>query len=703
MSNPERITKLILWPVLILTGMAVAGQNVDFKTSSFKDQKEELKKVIEKIETADQWMEKGLTALLKDEGHSYSFILARDLYLEANAFNPSNAELNYKIGKCIIHTSEKTASVPYFEKAIELDPGVSHEAFLLLAKAYKYDYRFDEAAQILTGLKSRLGGKYLELFSPLIKKELEECSNAMQFIANPSRVWLDKLPEINTVSDDYSAGITADESMMVLNSRREGSTGGAKNDNDEWFADIYVSTKTERGWTEPKKIGEALNSDVDDEAVALSPDGQMMFLARDNTGNLDLYKSELRGQNWSSPVELAPHRINSEYNESGASFSADGIKIFFVSDNPYANRGGADLYFSGRINTRHVEEWGNASTVGKEVNTPYNEGSVFIHPDGNTLFFSSQGFNSMGGYDIFKCTRLPGRWSEPVNLGYPVNTPYDEKYISVSASGKHGYVSSNRKEDSEGGYDIFRVTFLGPEKPMTVDREDQLISSITRGMRDSRLEAPVEIEANHLTVLRGHIFDEFTREPVEAEIEIVDNVKNEIITTLASNSTSGKFLISLPAGINYGIAIKAEGYLFYSENFDLPAMSDYQLLTKDIFLQNICIGCKIILRNIFFDTGKFTLKPESNPELERLFKLMNDVPRLKVEISGHTDNVGGDEANRLLSENRAKAVVTYLTGRGIDPGRITFRGYGPSQPVASNETAAGKQLNRRTEFKIVEN
>lgn len=688
---------------IVFTGYMLPGQNVEFKTSNFKDRKDELKAIVEKIELADGIMAKGLKALISDENHSFNFKQALGLYLEANEFNQDNAELNYKIGKCLLHTSDKTGSIPFLEKAVKLDPDIGPEAYILLSRAYKFDYRFDEASKTLTGLKGSLSGKEQEEYDRIIKKELEECRNATEFTGNPARVWLDLLPDINTEYDDYSAEITADEYMMVLNSRRPGTTGGAKNDNDEWYSDIYVSYRMDQGWTEPEKISETLNSSSDDEVTALSADGQSMIIVRHNGLNLDLYKSELRGQNWSAPVELAQHRINSEYNESGASFSGDGIKIYFVSDNPYANRGGTDLYFSGRINTRHVEEWGNASTAGKEVNTPYNEGCIFIHPDGKTLFFSSQGFNSMGGYDLFMCTRLPGRWSEPVNLGYPVNTPYDEKYISVSASGKHGYISSNRKKDTEGGYDIYKVTFLGPEKPMTADREDQLISSIARGMRESRLEAPVEIEANHLTVLRGHIYDEFTHEPIEAEIEIVDNVKNQVISTLYSNSQTGKFLISLPAGVNYGIAIKAEDYLFYSENFDLPEMSDYQLLTKDIYLQNICIGCKIILRNVFFDTGKFTLKPESTPELERLFKLMNDIPRLKVEISGHTDNVGGDDANMLLSENRAKAVVSYLTGRGIAPGRITYKGYGPSQPVASNDTPAGRQQNRRTEFKIIEN
>jgi len=361
------------------------------------------------------------------------------------------------------------------------------------------------------------------------------------------------------------------------------------------------------------------------------------------------------------------------------------------------------MFFSGRVNTRHKEEWGKAFTAGSELNTKYNEACIFFHPDGKTIYFSSQGHNSIGGYDVYKSVREAGRWSTPKNLGYPVNSVYDEKYISVSASGKHAYVSSNRKKDGKGGYDIYKVTFLGPEKPMLIDTEDQLLASRATAIRESTLEAPVKIDAKNLTVLKGRILDEFTKKPVSANIEIVDNEKNEIISIFHSNSETGKFLLSLPSGINYGIAVMAEDYLFYSENFNLPEMSDYQLVKKDIYLQNVCIGCKIVLRNVFFDTGKFTLRPESTPELERLFKLLSDVPRIKVEISGHTDNTGSEGLNLKLSENRAKAVVDYLVKKGISSGRVQFKGYGSSEPVADNDSYEGRQLNRRTEFKIVEN
>jgi outer membrane protein OmpA-like peptidoglycan-associated protein len=188
---------------------------------------------------------------------------------------------------------------------------------------------------------------------------------------------------------------------------------------------------------------------------------------------------------------------------------------------------------------------------------------------------------------------------------------------------------------------------------------------------------------------------------LEATIELIDNVKNEVLATFKSNSATGKYLVSLPSGKNYGISVKADNYLFHSENFDLPANADYQEVTKDIALKNVSVGTKIVLKNIFFDFNKSTLRPESTAELERLIKLLNDVPNMRIEISGHTDNKGSAEYNQKLSESRSKSVVDYLVSKGVNSGRLEFKGYGLTQPIASNDTEEGRQENRRTEFKIL--
>lgn len=236
-----------------------------------------------------------------------------------------------------------------------------------------------------------------------------------------------------------------------------------------------------------------------------------------------------------------------------------------------------------------------------------------------------------------------------------------------------------------------------------VDSEDYLLSSIASPIQDNEIEASVEVQKKSLTVFKGRTIDAITKKPVEAMIEITDNATGKVIETFTTNSATGKFLLSLNSGKNYGIAVKAEGYLFHSENFDIPLYGDYNLVDKEIELKNIAVGSKIALRNIFFATGSATLTKESNAELDRLVKLLKDVPKLKIEISGHTDNVGSESMNQKLSEDRAASVVTYLVSKGIDKNRLTSKGYGSLRPVATNNSAEGRQQNRRTEFEILAN
>ena len=285
-------------------------------------------------------------------------------------------------------------------------------------------------------------------------------------------------------------------------------------------------------------------------------------------------------------------------------------------------------------------------------------------------------------------------------MGYPINTPDDDVFFVLSASGKHGYYASI-KNDGFGEKDIFMVTILGPEKPFVLNTEDQLLASLAEPVSETVIEPAVDIITIALTILKGTIKDAITLDPVEANIELIDNEKNKIIATFGSNAKSGKYLVSLPSGKNYGIAVKAEDYLFHSENFIIPASAGYNEITKDILLKKVAVGVKIILKNIFFDFDKATLRPESASELERLVKLLNDVPTLQIEISGHTDNKGSDDYNQKLSHKRARSVVENLISKGISGGRLEYKGYGESVPIASNDTEEGRQLNRRTEFKIL--
>jgi len=309
----------------------------------------------------------------------------------------------------------------------------------------------------------------------------------------------------------------------------------------------------------------------------------------------------------------------------------------------------------------------------------------------------------MGGYDIFvSYVDELGHWGPAQNLGAPINTPYDDLFYSSTASGKVAYIASNRK-GGKGGLDIYKVTYWGTEKPQSFDSQEQLIASIANPVKDKTIAQPIMVQQRNLTVFKGKVLDMITSEPVAANIIITDNATGEEYIRLSSNSSTGKFLISLPSGKNYGIAVSADGYLFHSENFDIPKGEEYNLVNKDIQLMYIDIGSKIALRNVFFDLGKSIVKKDSYAELDRLVSLMNKLPNLKVELSGHTDNTGSEVLNNRLSQKRAEAVVEYLISKGINKDKLTAKGYGSTSPIDSNKTLEGRRNNRRTEFEIIGN
>lgn len=672
----------------IIFSTAAFAQNVEFTKENFKDNKDGLKEAKNNIEAGDKLFEQG----------SIYYKQAIDPYLKANTFNPNNALLNFKLGKCYLYSNYKLKSIPYLEKAIQLNPNADPQLHYVMAKAYHLDMQWDKAISEYKAFQATL--KDVEEFKELLQdvnKRIEECLTGKELVKKPLRVFLDNVgPEINSQYPDYGPVISADESVMLFTSRRPTTTGGGIDPGiNEPFEDIYISSKVNGKWSPAQNMGKPINTEDHDANSGLSADGQK-FLIYIGKNNGDLYEAELKGDAWSKP-EAMNKNINTKYHESSACYSPDGKSVYFVSDKPEDGLGDRDIY----VSTKDEKgKWGKPVNLGPTINTQYGEEGVFLHPDGKTMYFSSQGHKTMGGYDIFKSTFANGKWSEPVNLGYPVNTPDDDVFFVVSASGRHGYYASFNA-NGYGEKDIYMITFLGLEKPMVMNNEDNLLASQTAPVKEIVIAPIVQIKEAQLTILKGVITDDLTKKPLEATIEIIDNLKNEVIATFLSNSSTGKYLVSLPAGRNYGIAVKKENYLFHSENFDIPNTAAYQEVVKDVALKNIAVGSKIILKNIFFDFDKATLRPESTNELERLTKLLNDVPTLKIEISGHTDSKGADAYNKTLSNNRAKAVVDYLIGKGIAADRLTSAGYGEEQPIATNDTDEGRQLNRRTEFKIL--
>ena len=683
--NLQFVNLIIL--IFFSTSFSVA-QNVEFTKDNFKDQKDKLKEAKSNIDKGNGFYDQGVIYYKQ----------AIEPYLLANKFNPENALLNYKIGNCYLNSNSKLKAIPFLEKAYKLNPKVDAQIHFAIGKAYHLDMQWDKAVDeyktfqsVTPNLKDNKA-----LYEEVIKK-IQECYDGKTLVSKPVRVFIDNVGDaINSQYSDYGPLISADESEMFFTSCRASTTGGGIDELwNEYFEDVYRSTKVNGKWTQAQNIGAPINTKRHDAAMGLSPDGQTMFIYYDEKGDGNIFQSTLTGTAWSKPERLNKN-INTDAKETSASLSSDGKTLYFVS-NRLGGIGGRDIYVSTKDDKG---KWGKAVNIGPTINTQYDEEGVFIHPDGKTLYFSSKGHNTMGGYDIFKSVFENGNWQEPENIGYPINTPDDDVFFVMAANGKHGYYSSFNT-NGFGEKDIYMVTFLGPEKQMVLNNEDNLLASVAAPVKEEVMAAAIQIKEAQLILLKGIITDEVTKLPLDATIEIVDNTRNELIASFTSNSSTGKYLVSLPAGKNYGIAVKKDGYLFHSENFVIPSTANYEEVKKDIALKSLSAGNKIVLNNIFFDFDKATLRPESANELQRLVKLMKDNSSLKIEISGHTDSKGPKDYNLGLSENRAKAVVDYLVKEGIKVSRLSFKGYGETQPVATNDTEEGRQLNRRTEIKII--
>ena len=662
------------------------AQNIEFNKKNFPDKKKELSKALKNIKEGDTYYNIGPGVYLQ----------AIDYYLKAQDFNPNNALLNYKIGKCYLNTIQKEKSVEYFENALKLDPKVSLDAMFLLARGYQLKLDFDKAIDCYNKFKNALSPNEINQYGKAVDRRINECNVGKELVAKPVRVFIDNLSDIvNSKYPDYSPMISADESSLFFTSRRENTTGGKLDPQDHlFFEDILISTKVEGKWTKPTNPGKPLNSDGHDATAGLSPDGQTLYIYKGTKGG-DIYECRQKGKKWSKPKKL-PKPITSKYHESSASLSPDGRTLYFVSNRP-GGYGGRDIYKS----TKNIKgKWGPAINLGPTINTEFDEESAFIHPDGKTLYFSSKGHKNMGGYDIFKSVNENDKWSEPENIGYPINTPDDDVFFTMAASGVRGYFSSERM-GGLGGQDIYVITFLGEEKPVVFNTEDDLLAITSQPISGANIESAVEIKTSQLTLLKGYTKDEETKLPLHCTIELFDNELNQKIASFESNSATGRYLVSLPSGKNYGLSVKADGYLFHSENFNISSSQGYQEIEKDILMKKIEVGRSIVLNNIFFDFNKASLRPESTSELDRLTDLMKEMPKLKIEISGHTDNIGSAAYNIKLSESRAKSVVDYLIKKGIDNSRLEYKGYGFEQPIATNDTDEGRQMNRRTEFKII--
>lgn len=588
---------------LIFCASLVSAQDVPFDKKLFKERKDEFKLAKDYLAMGYDLFEVIEPTYLDINEDAYKmrrmyYRQALNPLFKANKFNPNNAQLNYRLGRCyLMNAVYKEESVPHLEKALKLNPNVAPDVLYHLGMAYHITMKFDKAIDAFNKYKTKLVSKNPDELED-VNKRIEECKTAKELVAKPERVFIDNFNRpVNSKYPEYGAIISADESVMMFTSRRNTSTGADKMPEGslDYFEDIYITKKVDGKWTSPENMGAPINTDEHDATTAVAPDAQSMIIYKDDKGDGNLYECKLVGSTWSKPKKMNKN-INTKAHESSASYSNDGKTLYFVSSKD-GGFGHHDMYVT-QWNDE-LQDWGPATNLGPTLNTKYNEEAVLIHPDGKTLYFSSQGHKTMGGYDIFKSTKKDdGTWSEPKNLGYPINTIDDDVFFVINASGRRGYYSSFRS-DGHGEKDIYKITFLGPEKPLQLSSEDNLIASIAKPVSEKAIEKPVDALTKRITILKGVVRDAETLKPVGAELELIDIEENKTLATFESNESTGKYLVSLPSGKNYGLIVRETGYLFHSENFNIPATAAYQEVEKNIDLKKIKVGSAIVLKKHF--------------------------------------------------------------------------------------------------------
>ena len=618
---------------------------------------------------------------------------------------PNNVALNYYLGSAYLKSVNKKKSLKHLEMVFKTQPDIAPDILFKLGRGYHLNYEFEKARDNYLKYRATLNNKELLTWTPIIQKMVQETEYGEKYVKEPQRVFVDNLgSNVNSSYPEYSPVIAVDGKTLFFTSKRPDSKKRKSKlykPTQQYFENIFRISRSKGEWSDPEKLPKTVNTKHNNAVIGIYPNGQELILFNGKDKNGDLTQTKMKSKTkWTKPKDRLFSRINSKHRETSASIHFDGKTMYFTNNDPEESKGGSDIFESRRKDSK--KSWGKPTNLGNLVNSAYNEEAVFISPDGQTLYFSSNGHSSMGGYDIFKCeVQRDGTWGVPQNLGHPINTPDDDMFFSLTANMRFGYYASLGQNDTNGDWDIYKITFLGPEKPLIQSSEDMLMASLANPITEAVIEKTVEIKTIRLTIVKGVITDSFTERPVGATIEVVDNEKDEIIQTSNANPETGEYMITLPSGKNYGIMIKATDYLHHSENFNIPAATNYQEISKNIMLNKLEAGSKVVLNNIFFEFGKSILHPSSYPELERVVTMMEAYKSLVIEISGHTDNVGSASGNIKVSEARAKAVVEYLVGRGVPLARLAYKGYGFQQPIAPNDTEAGRQQNRRVEFKIL--
>ncbi len=583
---------------------------------------------------------------------------ASENFFKAINYDSTYADAYFKLGQFYESTRNQENALKYYGKAIEIKPNelTFTQGYTYIGTRLMRAGSYEKAKEYLSfSLKNSPPNSQIV---KQLTKQLEQCSFAIETKKKAMTFKADEMGStINFKNKQYFPVLTADNETLIFTAR-----------SDEGDENLYTSELKDGKWTEPTSISSKINSPFNEGTCSISADGHTLVFTscdgKDSFGSCDLYISKKVGEEWSTPQNLG-ESINSPFWDAQPSLSNDGRVLYFSSERP-KGYGHKDLWMS-ELNENSV--WTKAINLGNTINTLNDEISPFIHANGHTLFFASDGLIGMGGLDLFMTEQKAGTYTKPENLGYPINTYEDQVALFITSDGKKGYYSSDLKSTIK----LFQF-----------DIPKELSEKITR-----------------VNIVKGIVQDANTKKSISAEIELVDLKNNSVLQKVKSDSVSGEYTAVLPNGSKYGLFINKKNYFFKSLTFDFSEKLDVGGKVVNVLLEPIRKDVKEVLNNIFFDSGKADLRPESYAELDKLQKLLKENPSLQVEISGHTDNVGKESENQILSEKRALSVLNYLTKNGVNPLNIKSVGYGATKPILPNDSDENRQINRRIEMKIL--
>jgi outer membrane protein OmpA-like peptidoglycan-associated protein len=665
--------------------------------------------------------------------------IAREQMALAADYDTTNLRANYEAGRLYLITINRGTAVKFFLRVYRNDPGYKFDLEFKIGKSYQYALDFNNAEKFFKLYKEKLAAKSTyqgrdKVDMITVDRSLNEVANGKRYVQNPQNFSIVNIGrEINSEYDDYGVAFSEKEDEIVFTSRRKDDNLNQNVYDDNLpYEDIFHSKKNGNTWAFATNIGATVNTLYHESSLAMSADGNMLFIYNDVNGGDILFCDRQADGTWGEPTPL-PGIINSSFEEKSISISKDGTTLYFTSDRP-GGYGKTDIY---RATKDSKGEWANVKNLGPKINTPENEDGPFIDAEG-VLYFSSNGKPSgMGGYDIYKAKwdKVELDWEEPVNLGYPINTPDNDVYIVTSSDSKRAYYSSVR-EDGLGFTDIYIITATQPlrdvkpteaKEPVVAEvKPDPVVetpkpdtTAIVKNdppkqdppkqdppKKDPPKQDPPKKDPPKSIPLKYvvTVVDAESKSPISAKVRLQGQKDNIVVGSTSPNAGQYEFNITNKTPKDYRLTVEVDGYVFQNQSIRISgAGTEEKTVTKTIELRKLAVGVSSVLRNIYFDYDKVRFKTESYAELNKLEAMLRG-SNVKVEISGHTDAYGKWDYNKQLSQRRAEAVKDYLTKKGIDARRIKAVGYGESKPLVSNDDEdEGREINRRVEFKVLQN